>query len=98
MRLQDKIDRMTIAKKPTDARLDEVKDDMFDMGGDLFYDAEEDLSFPYEWIQKLYPIRNGINFIRENYIYTPIQLSVTEIGILTSMKIKLDLGNVGEEQ
>ena len=27
MRLQDKIDRMTIAKRPTDARLDEIKDD-----------------------------------------------------------------------
>ena len=27
MRLQDKIDRMTIAKKPTDVRLDEIKDD-----------------------------------------------------------------------
>jgi NADH-quinone oxidoreductase subunit B len=28
MRLQDKIDRMTIAKKPTDVRLDDVKNDM----------------------------------------------------------------------
>jgi hypothetical protein len=28
MRLQDKIDRMTIAKRPTDVRLDDVKDDM----------------------------------------------------------------------
>ena len=28
MRLQDKIDRMTIAKRPTDARLDEIKDDV----------------------------------------------------------------------
>ena len=27
MRLQDKIDRMTIAKRPTDARLDEIRDD-----------------------------------------------------------------------
>ena len=27
MRLQDKIDRMTIAKTPTDARLDDIKDD-----------------------------------------------------------------------
>jgi hypothetical protein len=27
MRLQDKIDRMTIAKKPTEARLDDVKND-----------------------------------------------------------------------
>src|ERR1700756_5017169 len=28
MRLQDKIDRMTIAKKPTEVRLDDVKNDM----------------------------------------------------------------------
>jgi NADH-quinone oxidoreductase subunit B len=28
MRLQDKIDRMTIAKRPTDVRHDDVKDDM----------------------------------------------------------------------
>ena len=28
MRLQDKIDRMTIAKRPTDVRLDDVKNDM----------------------------------------------------------------------
>src|SRR2546422_2338188 len=28
MRLQDKIDRMTIAKKPTDVRLDDVKNDL----------------------------------------------------------------------
>src|SRR2546427_12514594 len=28
MRLQDKIDRMTIAKKPTEVRLDEVRNDM----------------------------------------------------------------------
>ena len=27
MRLQDKIDRMTIAKKPTEVRLDDVKND-----------------------------------------------------------------------
>jgi hypothetical protein len=27
MRLQDKIDRMTIAKKPTEIRLDDVKHD-----------------------------------------------------------------------
>jgi len=28
MRLQDKIDRMTIAKKPTEVRLDDVKNDL----------------------------------------------------------------------
>ncbi len=28
MRLQDKIDRMSISRKPTEARLDEIKDDM----------------------------------------------------------------------
>jgi hypothetical protein len=27
MRLQDKIDRMTISKRPTDVRLDDVKND-----------------------------------------------------------------------
>ena len=68
-----------------------VTDDMFDMGGEIFWEAEQDLPFAYEAITRLYPIKNGIKFMRENYPDLDIQLRVSEIDMLTRVDIKLIL-------
>lgn len=65
--------------------LSSVKDDMFDMGGELLHGAEDYLPLAWEDIQKLYPIKDAIVFMKENYPELNIHVSLSEIGLLNKI-------------
>ena len=68
-----------------------VNDDMFDMSGKFIDDAEDYLPCSWSTMQKLYLIRDGINYVEANHSDADVRLSVTEIGLLDSVNITPDL-------
>ena len=77
-----------------DVIFDQVDTAVFDADDGSCRIDEKYLPFSWDLIQKLYPIKDGINYLRENYPNLAIQLSMSEIGHLTKAKIKPELTTV----